>query len=161
VFKYFFLAFTLIPFIELYLLLSIGREIGFWPTMASILVTGLVGALLAKKEGMRVLRRWQQSLAQGRMPEEGLLGGVLVLLGGALLVAPGVLTDISGLLLLFPPTRKVVAGLVRRGLERRAAAGTLQVTTFHSGPFPGGPFGAPPRDAVDAEFIEENGPRRG
>jgi UPF0716 protein FxsA len=179
VFKYLFLAFTVVPLIELYLLLFIGREIGLWPTVASVLVTGLIGATLAKKEGLRVLRRWQQSLAQGRMPEEGLLGGVLVLVGGVLLVAPGVLTDLTGLLLLFPPTRKVVAGLVRRRLERRMAAGTLRVTTFQSGPFPGGPFGAPPReepfagrpaqprmerqpgDEVDAEFTEEDGPRRG
>lgn len=178
-FKYLFLAFTVVPFVELYLLLFIGREIGFWPTMASVLVTGLVGAMLARKEGLRVLRRWQESLAQGRMPEEGLLGGVLVLVGGVLLVAPGVLTDVTGLLLLFPPTRKVVAALVRRRLERRMAAGTLRVTTFQSGPFPGGPFGTPPREApfadrpsqprmerrlgdeVDAEFTEEDEPRRG
>lgn len=178
-FKYLFLAFTVVPLIELYLLLFIGREIGFWPTVAIVLATGLVGALLARKEGLRVLRRWQQSLAQGRMPEEGILGGVLVLVGGVLLVTPGVLTDATGLLLLFPPTRKVVAGLVRRKLERGMADGTVRVTTFHSGPFPGGPFGAPPRDEpfagrppqrrmerrpgdeVDAEFTEEDGPGRG
>ncbi|QRK04221.1 FxsA family protein [Archangium violaceum] len=167
-FKYFFLAFTVVPFIELYLLLAIGREVGFWPTVGMVLLTGLVGALLAKGEGVRVIRRWQEALVQGRMPEEGILGGVLVLVGGVLLVAPGVLTDIVGLLLLFPPTRKVVAAIVRRRLERRMAAGTLRVTTFQSGPFPGGPFGTPrtppqpridrrPGDEVDAEFTEEDG----
>ncbi|WNG34762.1 FxsA family protein [Archangium violaceum] len=164
-FKYLFLAFTVVPFIELYLLLAIGREVGFWPTVGMVLLTGFVGALLAKGEGVRVVRRWQESLAQGRMPEEGILGGVLVLVGGVLLVAPGVLTDVVGLLLLFPPTRKVVAALVRRMLERRMAAGTLRVTTFQSGSFPGGPFGTPPQprierrpaDEVDAEFTEEDG----
>ncbi|WNG45208.1 FxsA family protein [Archangium minus] len=164
-FKYLFLAFTVVPFIELYLLLAIGREVGFWPTVGMVLLTGFVGALLAKGEGVRVVRRWQESLAQGRMPEEGILGGVLVLVGGVLLVAPGVLTDVVGLLLLFPPTRKVVAAIVRRRLERRMAAGTLRVTTFQSGPFPGGPFGTPPQqrierrpgDEVDAEFTEEDG----
>ncbi len=168
-FKYLLLAFTVVPFIELYLLLAIGREVGFWPTVGGVLLTGLIGAWLAKKEGVRVLRRWQESLAQGRMPEEGLVGGVLVLVGGVLLVSPGVLTDLVGLFLLFPPTRRVIAGLVRRRLERRMAAGTLRVTTFQSGPFSGGPFGpAPggepraskprierkPGDETDAEFTE-------
>ena len=170
-FKYLLLAFTVVPFIELYLLLAIGREVGFWPTVGGVLLTGLIGAWLAKKEGVRVLRRWQESLAQGRMPEEGLVGGVLVLVGGVLLVSPGVLTDVVGLFLLFPPTRKLVAAVVRRRPERRMAAGTLRVTTFQSGPFPGGPFGpAPgaerparprierrPGDETDAEFTEEDG----
>ena len=178
-FKYLFLAFTVVPFIELYLLLAIGREVGFWPTVGMVLATGLIGALLAKKEGLRVLRRWQESLARGRMPEEGLLGGLLVLVGGVLLVAPGVLTDITGLLLLFPPTRKVVAAVVRRRLERGMAEGTVRVTTSRSGPFAGGPFGPPPHDEpfarhssrprmerrpgdeVDAEFTEQDEPRRG
>ncbi|HYO70480.1 MAG TPA: FxsA family protein [Archangium sp.] len=170
-FKYLLLAFTVVPFIELYLLLAIGREVGFWPTVGGVLLTGVVGAWLAKKEGLRVLRRWQESLAQGRMPEEGLVGGVLVLVGGVLLVSPGVLTDFFGLFLLFPPTRRVIAGLVRRRLERRMADGTLRVTTVQSGPF-GEPFGpAPgreprvsrpridrkPGDETDAEFTEEDG----
>ncbi|OJT27062.1 exlusion protein FxsA [Archangium sp. Cb G35] len=171
-FKYLLLAFTVVPFIELYLLLAIGREVGFWPTVAGVLFTGVVGAWLAKKEGLRVLRRWQESLARGRMPDEGLVGGVLVLVGGVLLVSPGVFTDVVGLFLLFPPTRRLVAELVRRRLERRMAEGTLRVTTFQSGPFPGGPFGSPsgdqphvprasrprierkPGDETDAEFTE-------
>jgi UPF0716 protein FxsA len=175
VFKYLLLAFTVVPFIELYLLLAIGREVGFWPTVGGVLLTGVVGAWLAKKEGLRVLRRWQESLAQGRMPEEGLISGVLVLVGGVLLVSPGVFTDFIGLFLLFPPTRRVIAALVRRRLERRMAEGTLRVTSFQSGPFPGGPFGpepgenpfeprAPrrridrkPGDETDAEFTEEDG----
>ena len=176
-FKYLFLAFTLIPLLELYLLLFIARYVGFLPTVGLVLVTGLIGALLAKKEGLRVVRRWQQSLAQGRMPEEGLVGGLLVLVGGVLLVTPGVLTDVAGFLLLLPPTRRVIAARVRRALERRMADGTVRVTTFQSGPFPGGPFDPPPgspfeepdlRPRVerrtreeDAEFTEEDGPRRG
>jgi UPF0716 protein FxsA len=179
VFKYLLLAFTLIPFIELYLLLAIGREVGFWPTVGGVLVTGLVGAFLAKKEGLRVFRRWQESLARGHMPEEGLVSGLLVLVGSVLLVAPGVLTDVVGLLLLFPPTRKVVAGLVRRKLERGMASGAVRFTSFQSGPFMGGPFGGPPQDVpsergsswprgerrpgdeVDAEFSEDDKPGRG
>lgn len=156
-FKYLLLAFTIIPLVELYLLLAIGREIGFWPTVGIVLATGLVGAFLAKKEGLRVLRRWQQSLARGQMPEEGLVGGVLVLVGGVLLVSPGVLTDVAGLFLLFPPTRRLVAAQVRRRLERGIAEGRWQVTTFESsGPFPGGPLGTEPGE----EPFAPQSPRR-
>jgi len=179
VFKYLFLAFTLIPLLELYLLLFVARYVGFWPTVGLVLVTGVIGALLAKKEGLRVVRRWQQSLAQGRMPEEGILGGLLVLVGGVLLVTPGVLTDAVGFLLLLPPTRRVIAARVRRVLERRMADGTVRVTSFQSNPFPGSPFDSPQgspfeepelrprmereRGTVeeDAEFTEDDGPRRG
>ncbi len=79
------LLFTVVPLVELYLLLVIGSSIGFWPTVAIVLTTGLLGAWLAKSEGLRVYRKWQASLAQGRLPEEGVLGGLLVLVGGVLL----------------------------------------------------------------------------
>nr|WP_225937185.1 FxsA family protein [Myxococcus sp. RHSTA-1-4] len=146
------LAFTVVPFIELYLLLAIGRQVGLWPTLAMVLVTGVVGASLARREGGRVLRSWRESMARGQVPEEGILSGALVLVGGALLVAPGVFTDVVGLLLLIPPTRRFVATRLRRALERRVRDGSVRVTTFGSGgfggfytsrgggPFPGGPF---------------------
>lgn len=173
-FKALILAFVVLPFVDLYLLLLIGGEVGFWPTVGLVLAAGLIGSFLARKEGVRVLRRWQESMARGQVPQEGLLGGALVLAGGVLLVIPGVLTDAVGLFLLFPPTRRLVAGIVRRRLERGMAEGTVRVTTFQSsGPFPGGPFaspeadepfaGRPPRpslnrgEEVDAEFTEEDG----
>jgi UPF0716 protein FxsA len=163
--KYLFLAFTVIPLVELYLLLAMGRQFGFWPTLGSVVLTGLLGTVLARREGVRVLREWQRSLSQGRVPEEGILGGVLVLVGGVLLVAPGVLTDVTGLLLLFPPTRRWVAALVRRVLERRVASGRLRVTPFQAGPF-GGSADTRPRTerlhqaAEDAEFTEDTRPKR-
>lgn len=163
--KYLFLAFTVIPLVELYLLLAMGQHLGFWPTLGSVVLTGLLGTVLARREGVRVLREWQRSLSQGRVPEEGILGGVLVLVGGVLLVAPGVLTDVTGLLLLFPPTRRLVAAVVRRGLERRVASGRLRVTTFQAGPF-GKPADTQSRTErlrqaeEDAEFTEDTRPKR-
>ncbi len=180
-FKYLLLAFTVVPFIELYLLLAIGREVGFWPTLGMVLLTGVVGASLARREGARVMRSWRDSMARGQVPEDGILSGALVLVGGALLVAPGVFTDLVGLLLLIPPTRRFVASRLRRSLERRMREGTLRVTTFGSGgfsasgpfsgtgpfargPFAGGTFedapGGPSRQGntqgeVDAEFTED------
>ncbi|WP_164002599.1 FxsA family protein [Pyxidicoccus caerfyrddinensis] len=172
-FKYLLLAFTVVPFIELYLLLAIGREVGFLPTLAMVLVTGLVGAWLARREGGRVLRSWRESMARGQVPEEGIVSGALVLVGGALLVAPGVFTDVVGLLLLLPPTRRFVAARLRKSLERKVRDGSVRVTTVGmggfggfggaQGPFAGGTFDeVPPRSRqggtgaeVDAEFTDD------
>ena len=108
--------------VELWLLLQIGEQIGFWPTVGMAAGTAVLGAALAKHEGRRVLAGWREAMAAGRAPEEGITSGVLVLVGAALLIAPGVLTDVVGLLLLFPPTRRPIARAVRRWIERRATA---------------------------------------
>ena len=109
------LLFTLIPFVELAILIRIGTLLGFWATMGIVLVTGAAGAVLARSQGTRVLRDIQAELAAGRAPTEHLVDGFLILIGGIVLLTPGLLTDIAGLLLLFPPTRR---GL-KRGLRRR------------------------------------------
>ncbi len=113
------LAFVVVPVVEIWLLVLIGGQIGFWPTVGVSLATALVGGYLAKREGRRVLGRWRDAMTSGRVPDEGLLGGALVLAGGVLLVLPGVLTDVLGLALLFPPTRRLVGDRVRARLERR------------------------------------------
>lgn len=124
------LLFIVVPLVELYLLLAIGSAVGFWPTVALVLVTGVLGSWLAKREGLRVIRQWQGALAQGQMPEEGVLGGLMVLVGGVFLITPGVLTDVAGLLLLFPPSRRVIGGWVRAYFERRIQDGSVRVVTF-------------------------------
>jgi UPF0716 protein FxsA len=126
------ILFTVVPLVELYLLLFIGDLVGFWPTVGIVLFTGALGAWLAKREGLRVYRKWQEALTEYRMPEEGVLGGVLVLVGGVLLVTPGVLTDVVGFLLLLPPTRRLIAGVVRSRIERRIADGSIHVVTYTS-----------------------------
>lgn len=167
--KYLFLAFIVVPLVELYLLVGIGREIGLAPTLGYLLVMALLGASLAKREGRRVMRNWQAATAQGRVPEEGILSGALVLVGGLLLIVPGVITDVLGFFLLIPPTRRWVVGRLHRALERRMQAGTVRVTTFRWGGVdevrsPQEPFerpAAPERrlpGEVDAEFTEE-GPK--
>lgn len=138
--------FTVVPLVELYLLLWLGDLMGFWPTVGLVLLTGVIGATLAKLEGLRVLGQWQSALAEGRVPEAGVLDGILVLVGGVLLVTPGVLTDVFGFCLLLPPTRKVLARYLRRRVERGIEQGTVRV---HVGGFgtapPFGGFGGPPR----------------
>lgn len=131
--KYLFIAFIVVPILELYLLIGIGRQIGPAPTVGLVLVTAMLGAALAKREGRRVMRSWQAQVSLGRVPEEGILSGALVLVGGLLLIVPGVITDVVGLFLLIPLTRRWVAAWVRRAMERRMDAGTLRVTTFRWG----------------------------
>lgn len=121
------LLFTIVPIVETYLLFLLGTTMGFWPTVGLVLLTGVLGAALAKHEGLKVWRSWSESLAAGKMPSEGILGGVLVLIGGVLLVTPGVLTDITGMLLLIPPSRRFIAKHVRARLEKRFAEGTTTV----------------------------------
>ncbi|MCI0572387.1 MAG: FxsA family protein [Myxococcaceae bacterium] len=143
--KLLFLLFTVVPVVELWLLVWLGGRVGAVPTVAMVVLAGVAGAVLAKREGRRVLTAWRRSMAEGRLPEEGLLSGALVLAGGVLLVTPGVLSDIVGFLLLVPPTRKVAAGWLRKRLEAGVRSGRVRVVGL------GGP-GAPwPGRAADAE----------
>ena len=109
------LAFALIPLVELWLLLRIGAWIGAAPTFGLVLLTGILGASLARREGAHAWSAVQAELAAGRIPGRELLEALLVLIAGIVLVTPGVLTDLLGLSLLVRPIR---AGLVRR-LEAR------------------------------------------
>lgn len=170
------LLFTIVPLAETYLLYLMATQVGFWPTVVLVLSTGLLGAALGKREGLKVWRSWTEALAQGRIPEEGILGGVLVLIGGVLLVTPGVLTDITGMLLLLPPSRRLIAVQVRKRLEKRFAnaSSTTRVRVdmgdgrvverveTHFGGFTAGQV-EPSRDPnvidVDGEVLEER--RRG
>jgi UPF0716 protein FxsA len=124
-----FALFVVIPFVDLLLLLRIGALIGFWPTVFSTIAIGMLGAWLAKREGLRVVRAWRQALQELRPPSEGVIDGVLVVVGGALLVTPGLITDLIGLLFLVPLTRRVAAKLVRRWVDRRIARSELHVVS--------------------------------
>lgn len=132
-----FFTFTAVTLLELYLLVWTGRFIGFWPTLGLVLTTGLVGASLAKREGLKVLREWQAALAEMRVPEEGLTGALLVLVAGIFLMTPGLLTDVTGLLLLVPPFRRFVG----KKIEARFFPGLMTSPLRAAGPLePRGPF---------------------
>jgi UPF0716 protein FxsA len=121
-----FLLFVLVPVVELYLLVAIGKAIGVLPTLAMLGASAIFGTMLARREGARVLRTWQAAIDRGEVPREGLVSSLLVLVGGVLLVIPGVLSDVVGVLLLIPWTRRLVAHGVRGFVERR-----MQVTRIH------------------------------
>jgi UPF0716 protein FxsA len=109
-----FLAFTALPIVEIVLLVEVGKKIGTWWTVAFVIGTGLLGGVLLALEGYGVLRRLQSEIKRGKIPEDPIIDGVLVVVGALLLISPGVLTDATGVILLFPPSRF----LVRTGIKR-------------------------------------------
>ena len=105
--------FIVIPVLEFALLIEIGSQLGTLPTLALIFGTGIVGAYLARLEGIRIIHRVQQEFQRGAMPADQLFDGLLVLIAGVVLLTPGLLTDIAGLILLIPITRYPVKMFIR------------------------------------------------
>lgn len=130
------LIFTVVPLVELYLLIRVGAVIGAFNTILLIIGTGLLGAYLAKLEGLRTVRQIQLNLNQGIMPAEELLDGVIILAAGLMLVTPGILTDVCGFLLLIPRTRFFFKRWLRRRFDHMVASGNVRIYT-QGGP---GPF---------------------
>ncbi|RLE24564.1 MAG: hypothetical protein DRJ65_09645 [Acidobacteria bacterium] len=113
------LLFTVVPALELILLIQLGRYVGFWPTAALVLGTGVVGAWLARREGLKVFRAVSTEMAEGRMPTDHLLDGLLILVAGAVLLTPGLLTDAAGFILLAPPGRRLIRTAVSKAISKR------------------------------------------
>lgn len=154
-----FLLMTIVPVVELYLLIQLGARIGPVPTVALVVFTGLLGATLARREGLKAFRELQESLRMGVPPAEGLLNGALIVLGGVLLITPGVLTDLLGVALLVPPSRRKVARWLRRRLELRLNAAVPGGWPGPRGRGPGGGARRPfPRGETEAEVIEPPAP---
>jgi UPF0716 protein FxsA len=116
-------VFIIVPLAELYVILRVGDAIGAVWTILLLAADSVLGSLLLRAQGRSVWRRFNDALAAGRMPHREVMDGVLVIFGGAFLITPGFLTDIVGLLLLVPPTRALVRGLLARRLGRRVAVG--------------------------------------
>jgi UPF0716 protein FxsA len=117
--------FIVVPIAELALLIQVGSWIGFWPTLALLVLDAVLGSMLMRSQGRAAWRRFNIAIAEGRAPTREALDGVLVIFGGALLLTPGFITDIFGLIFLIPPTRV----LVRRLLVRRATLRMMRVAT--------------------------------
>ncbi|WP_033828205.1 FxsA family protein [Bacillus andreraoultii] len=110
--------FILLPALEIGVLLISGNTIGIWNTVMVIILTGILGTILLKKEGLEVIRRAQAEIRSGRPPGNAILDGVCVFVGGILLILPGFVTDCFGLLLLLPPTRKMIKPLLIKWIKR-------------------------------------------
>ena len=114
-----FLAFTIIPIIEIYLLIEIGSMFGALTAVTLVILTGFLGAFLARMQGLQTLYRIQESLREGRMPSGELLDALLIVIAGLVLLTPGFLTDSAGFLLLIPATRNSIKYWLRRQIELR------------------------------------------
>jgi len=109
--------FVIVPAIELYLLIQIGAVVGFSRTVLLILTTGMLGSYMAKTQGLKVWNSFQTALASGQLPGSQLLDGVIILISGAFLVTPGVITDLAGLLGLLPLTRSVLRKFIAERIK--------------------------------------------
>jgi UPF0716 protein FxsA len=127
-FSWLFLLFIGVPLLELFVLIQVGQLVGFWPTVGLVVITGTAGAALARMEGLRTIWKIRGELARGRLPGGALLDGFVILLGGGLLLTPGILTDLVGLSFLFPLTRKLLVSHLRKSLERRLKSGAIRIT---------------------------------
>ena len=121
------LLFLIFPIAELYLLIEIGQRIGTISTLALIFLTALLGSALARRQGLGVLRRMQSEMAEGRLPASSMVDGVLILLAGAVLITPGVLTDLVGFLVLIPVTRGLIKAYLWKRIERAVKRGAARV----------------------------------
>jgi UPF0716 protein FxsA len=118
------LLFIVVPIAELYVIIAVvGQAIGPVWTILLLIADSVLGTVLLRSQGRAVWRRFNEALAAGRMPHREVLDGVLVIFGGALLLTPGFITDVFGLLLLIPPTRAMARRLVVRTLGARVAVG--------------------------------------
>jgi UPF0716 protein FxsA len=118
------ILFIVVPIAELYVIIQVGEAIGALPTIAILIADSVIGSMLMRAQGRSAWRRFNMALGEGRIPHREVLDGALVIFGGALLLTPGFLTDILGIVLLLPPTRALVRGVVaRRVLPRLVVTG--------------------------------------
>jgi UPF0716 protein FxsA len=114
-----FLLFVTVPVLELFLFLVLGQRIGLGATFGIVLLTGFLGAYLARSQGLKALARYQESLAQGRLPHEAIIDSLLILVAGVLLLTPGFLTDAIGFALLAPSIRNRIRGRLEQSIKDR------------------------------------------
>jgi len=119
--------FLIMPAVELALLMYVSTIIGFWETVAIIVVTGVVGGLLAKHEGLSAWNRLNTKMASGGLPGKELMDGVIILIAGALLITPGVITDVIGFMGLIPPTRALIRKYAMKRFQRKAEDGSMGI----------------------------------
>lgn len=122
-----FLLFSVVPIIEIWILIKVGRVIGALPTVGLLLAISLAGAWLAKSQGLRTITAIRDELDAGRLPGAHLLDGAMILAGGILLLTPGFFTDFLGLFFLIPVTRTLIKRRLRAWLERGLSQGTITV----------------------------------
>jgi UPF0716 protein FxsA len=152
------ILFIVVPIAELAVIIQVGQQIGVWWTIALLIADSLLGSILMRSQGRAAWRRFNEALAAGRVPAREVLDGALVIFGGALLLTPGFITDVFGLLLLLPPTRAVLRGILARRLAHRMVV-SVTGAARPPGPRPGG--GARQDYDVEGSAVEPDPERLG
>lgn len=155
-----FLLFTIVTTVELVLLLKLAELTNWWVSAAMIVIPGLVGAWLLKREGAKAFRAVVEAMSLQREPTTVILDGVLILIASVLLITPGVLTDLTGLALLIPAVRAVAREAIRRrvrtAVDQKLSEGRIRMATFDG--YDNAPFGgARHAEVIDAEDIPKPG----
>jgi len=162
------LLFIVIPIAEIYVIIQVGDAIGFGPTLVLLIADAVLGSMLLRHQGRAAWIRFNRALAENRLPHKEVFDGVLIILGGALLLTPGFITDIFGLIFLIPPTRALVRAVAARSVRRRMALGGATIWTMGRGaprpprqpPRPGGQPPRTPRPDDPFNWEERVPPRR-
>jgi UPF0716 protein FxsA len=123
------LLFIAVPIAELFVIIQVGEAIGVWWTIGLLIADSILGSWLMRHQGRAAWRRFNETVAGGRVPAREVLDGALVIFGGALLLTPGFITDIFGLILLIPPTRALVRTVLARRLAHRLVVSATRVRT--------------------------------
>lgn len=154
------LLFIVVPIAELYVIIQVGELIGLWPTLLLLLLDAVLGSLLLRHQGRGAWRRFNEALAQRRFPGKEVADGVLIVIGGTLLLAPGFITDVFGVFLLIPPTRAIARAILKRFTVARFV---MVDTSGLGGAFGRGPSasGPGPRQHYDYDVSAEEMPTNG
>jgi UPF0716 protein FxsA len=115
------LLFFAMPIVEMYLLISVAGYIDALQTIGLVMLTAVIGVALLRQQGLETLTRGTQKMSQGQMPAQEMAEGLLLAVAGALLITPGFVTDTIGFLILFPPTRMVIAQIILRRVQINGA----------------------------------------
>jgi UPF0716 protein FxsA len=164
-FRVLFLLFIIVPIIEIMVLMNVGAWLGAWPTIAIVIITAWLGAKNVKQQGVATLNSVQTKMAQGEMPSDEIVAGLLLLVAGVLLVTPGFVTDFFGLSLLIPQVRKAVINSVQQHLKTNISSSSAGFNVhsqhFNHSTFDQEGFGKTPADlhneshqgkTIDGEF---------
>lgn len=143
-----FILFTSVSLLEIFVLIKVGGFLGAWPTVLLVIVTALIGSTLVRSQGLQVVTQLQQRLAQGEMPGQQLIEGIMLIITGVLLVTPGFVTDLCGLLLLQPKIRTTIAKIILANVNFTSASMFGGFSQSH----PRGSRNHLDNDAIEGEF---------
>ncbi|MDD4764297.1 MAG: FxsA family protein [Candidatus Caldatribacteriota bacterium] len=125
------LLFIFVPFLELYILLQVGKHIGVLLTIIVVIVTGIAGAYLVKKQGLHIIMRIKRKMNEGIIPTDNLMEGVLILIGGILLLTPGFITDIVGFIITIPQSRKIFLMYFKKWVKNKIGDSKINYTNYN------------------------------